>query len=281
MTPAPARRDVFFLGEGDDARFCLLTSAAQPLGTLLFVPPFAEEMNRSRRMVSLAAQAFAAHGWSVLQMDLHGCGDSEGDFGDASWPSWLRDLDRGHAWLQQQGHTRVALWSLRAGSLLVSDWLAQRDAAQPSLPGLPWLCWQPVFNGAQYLTQFLRIRLGADLATSPQSSQVLGELRNTLKAGEAISVGGYWLNANLAQSLGQSQLRPPPSPGSMALLEVASGAQPELSPVASSWIAKAGATGQPVTACAVPGAKFWQSPEVETAPALITASLPSLQEWAA
>lgn len=280
MSPTPARRDVFFLGEGDDARFCLLTSAPQARGALLFVHPFAEEMNRSRRMASLAAQAFAAQGWSVLQMDLRGCGDSAGDFGDASWDNWLDDLDRAHAWLQQQGHTRVALWSLRAGSLLASDWLARRHAAQPSQPGMPWLCWQAVFNGAQYLTQFLRIRLGADLATSPQSSQVLSELRNALKAGEAISVGGYWLNASLAQSLGQSQLRTPPSPGPMALLEVASGAQPELSPVASSWVEKAGAAGLAVNARAVPGAKFWQSPEVETAPELIAASLPSLQAWA-
>ncbi len=278
MSPAPARRDVFFLGDGEDARFCLVTHAStpQPRGALLFVHPFAEEMNRSRGMVTLAVQAFAAEGWTVLQMDLHGCGDSAGDFGDASWAGWLSDLDRAHQWLQQQGPQPVALWTLRAGALLASDWLDSRSLS------MPWLNWQPVFNGAQYLTQFLRIRLGADLAASNQASQAISGLRNSLQAGEAVSVAGYWLNASLAQGLESASLRWPSSAagGSMTLLEVGSGDAPALTPVATTWLKKANEAGAAASGHAVPGSKFWQSVEIETAPALIPASLQSLQSWA-
>jgi exosortase A-associated hydrolase 2 len=277
MILGPARRDVFFLGDGDDARFCLITHAppSQCRGALMFVHPFAEEMNRSRRMVSLAAQAFAAEGWTVLQIDLQGCGDSAGDFRDASWQGWLNDLDRAHQWLLQQRLQTVALWSLRAGALLAADWLDSRGMA------LPWLNWQPVFTGAQYLTQFLRIRLGADLAASKQSSQALSSLRSSLKAGEPVLVGGYWLNADLAEALEQAHFRLPSSAGPvpMALVEVGMGDTPDLSPVATTWLKKASDTNHAVSGHAVPGAKFWQSAEVETAPELIPASLQALQSW--
>src|SRR5690606_27532247 len=92
------RRRVFHLDTGRGKRFALLTSpaASAPIGGLLFLHPFAEEMNKSRRMVALAARAFASAGWAVLQVDLAGCGDSEGDFADADWQTWLDDVS--HAW---------------------------------------------------------------------------------------------------------------------------------------------------------------------------------------
>ena len=157
-------REAFFLGTGADRRFCLLTRPeGAVLGAIVYLHPFAEELNRSRRMVSLAAMAFARQGWMVMQMDAHGCGDSEGDFGDASWDSWLADIDRARTWLAERSNGPTVLWTLRTGGLLAASWIATRQMA------LPLLAWQPVLNGKQYLTQFLRIRLGADLA---QSSEV-------------------------------------------------------------------------------------------------------------
>jgi len=54
------------------------------LGSVLYGHPFAEEMNKSRRMAGLQARALARAGYDVLQIDLRGCGGSSGDFGDAS-----------------------------------------------------------------------------------------------------------------------------------------------------------------------------------------------------
>ena len=60
-------------------------------GAVLYLPPFAEEMNRSRRMVLLQARRMVELGYQVLIVDLYGTGDSEGDFADARWAIWRAD----------------------------------------------------------------------------------------------------------------------------------------------------------------------------------------------
>ena len=49
----------------------------------MYAHPFCEEMNKARRMAALQSRRLAALGYSVLQIDLFGCGDSSGDFADA------------------------------------------------------------------------------------------------------------------------------------------------------------------------------------------------------
>ena len=71
-----------------------------PLGAVLYIHPWAEEMNKSRRMAALGSRALAAQGWAVLQVDLLGCGDSSGDFGDATWEAWLDDVTQAAQWLR-------------------------------------------------------------------------------------------------------------------------------------------------------------------------------------
>ncbi|MGL5987461.1 MAG: CocE/NonD family hydrolase, partial [Burkholderiales bacterium] len=68
-------------------------------GIVVYAHPWAEEMNKSRRMAAEMARQMARSGFAVLQLDLAGCGDSDGDFADASWDAWLEDIDRAAAWL--------------------------------------------------------------------------------------------------------------------------------------------------------------------------------------
>ncbi len=56
------------------------------------LPPFAEEMNKCRRMMALTAYALQAAGLDVLFVDLFGTGDSGGDFADGSLEVWRSDL---------------------------------------------------------------------------------------------------------------------------------------------------------------------------------------------
>lgn len=268
-----AQREAFFLGDGADRRFCLVTRPdGPPRGAILHVPAFAEELNRSRRMVALAAQRFAQEGWLVMQIDLQGCGDSEGNFGDASWNEWLRDLDRAHQWLQTQSQGPLALWSLRAGSLLASQWLSL-----PSSPKLPVLAWQPILSGKQYLTQFLRIKLGADLADSNQARGLLSQIRQNLQDGQSVLVGGYLLQPALVEGLEASTFALSGEHGAkLAILEVAAGERLELTPATDNWADKARAQGLSCEAQAIPGPKFWQSAEIEVAPELLPASVSAL-----
>ena len=59
---------------------------------VVIVPPFAEEMNKSRRMFALLAERLATLGVGTALIDLYGTGDSEGDFGDARYDVWLDDM---------------------------------------------------------------------------------------------------------------------------------------------------------------------------------------------
>src|SRR5436190_21776504 len=87
-------------------------------GAMLYLHPFAEEMNKSRRMAAMQARALAAAGWTVLQLDLFGCGDSEGEFGSASWTQWLDDAAAAIEWLDADTGSTPALWGVRTGCLL-------------------------------------------------------------------------------------------------------------------------------------------------------------------
>lgn len=271
------RREAFFLGDGADRRFCVATVPhATPRGAILHVHAFAEELNRSRRMIALAAQAFAAEGWLVLQIDHHGCGDSEGDFGDATWGSWQHDLDLGRAWLAERAPGPLTLWTLRAGSLLAAAWLSARGANHPLL------CWQPVLSGKQYLTQFLRIRVAGAMADDPEARSVMASLRSALNDGQAVMIAGYTMSAGLARELEASSFSLPTAYNSpVTVLELAAASPARISPALDNWIEHHRQPGITLNADAVQGPKFWQSSEVETAPALLARSIAALEGQAA
>src|SRR5665647_2167413 len=113
----PVQPEAFFLPAGaaqttqSGQRFCLFypaecgASGDAVRGLVLYIHPFAEEMNKARRMAALQARALAQAGYAVLQIDLLGCGDSSGDFGEATWKNWVRDVVQGCQWLRKQSNT--------------------------------------------------------------------------------------------------------------------------------------------------------------------------------
>lgn len=271
-------REAFFLDCAGGGRFCLVTRPAGAIeGALLYLHPFAEELNKSRRMVALAARAFAESGWAVLQVDHKGCGDSGGDFGDANWHDWVADVERAWQWLQgfcagQAPGVPQGVWTLRAGSLMVAEWL-QSSSARP-----PLLLWQPVSNGKQHLTQFLRMKAAAEMLSDADARGVMARVRANLQAGEAVEVGGYAVAPPLAVGMDAAVLRLPPDyQAAIAILEVNGAEPPESSPAVRLLVEKWLAAGVSVEAEAVSGAGFWQTQEIETAPGLIEPSLRFLQ----
>jgi exosortase A-associated hydrolase 2 len=268
----------FFLGSGADRRFCLFHRPAGTCrGAVLYVPPFAEELNRTRRMAALGARRLAAHGYGVLQIDLLGTGDSAGDFADARWDLWKQDLDTGAAWLRARLDAPLTLWGLRLGALLALD-----HARTTALPLAPMLLWQPVASGPTYLTQFLRLRtanamLGEDAAAQSGTKA----LRAALQAGETLEIAGYDLTPELARAIDAL-----PAPDALA------------PPVPAHWFEVLGAPGQapgPGAARAkaaweahgtllqvhtVTGSPFWATTAVSTCPALLDATVAVLEERA-
>src|SRR6185295_8535686 len=134
----------FFLARPAGRVFCVFVGPppdASRRGGVLFVAPFAEEMNKARRQVMLQARSFAAAGYGVLLMDLYGTGDSEGDFADGRMDVWRGDLMAGADWLEGQGFSTLAVWGVRWGALLAVELLRTLGARATRL-----VLWQPVVD---------------------------------------------------------------------------------------------------------------------------------------
>jgi exosortase A-associated hydrolase 2 len=269
--------DAFFLPVRRGRRFCIRyvpSARAEKRGAILYVHPFAEEMNKSRRMAALQARAFAEAGWTVLQIDLFGCGDSEGDFGEASWEQWLADVIEASAWLREQTEQMVSLWGLRVGCLLA------RQAAEIISPAPSMFLWQPAVSGKQSLQQFLRLKVTSQILGEATGDRIgVQQLRQQLARGESIEIAGYRLSPGLALGLQAAELTAPRAPARVAWLDVAASGQAELSPASQSRIDTWRAAGHRVDTTVVPGAAFWQTQEIAECPDLIKATLAAAAEW--
>jgi exosortase A-associated hydrolase 2 len=269
----------FFLTADAGERFCLYHQpdpAAAPRGAILYVHPFAEEMNKSRRMAALQSRAYARAGFGVLQIDLYGCGDSSGDFADARWDIWLSDLALGWQWLTQRGAGPFYLWGLRLGALLALDFAAR---AKPEA----LILWQPAISGRAHLHQFARAQSAARLfgavpatSTPEQGTEIAGymvapELSAAISQADAATLAPtcpvQWLELNAAW----------PQAGSLAdsYAAAANGQAPQaaLQPASALLIERWREAGTMVEAWPLHGTPFWSSADISESPELLTATL--------
>lgn len=276
MDPHRPPFQAFFLpseGASGGQRLCVYHPAqgTHALGLVLYLHPFAEEMNKARRMAALQARAFAQAGYGVLQVDLLGCGDSSGDFGDATWEAWVADTLQAAAWLRAQADAPLWFWGLRGGCLL-----AAAAAAQLGGPSR-FVFWQPTPSGKTLLQQFLRLKMAAELQGGQQAKQVMDGLRATLAAGQPVEIAGYALGSGLAQGLESATLAPPAGAERLEWLELST--RPDAAVMPASQLAlKAWAdAGCAVRGQVVAGPSFWQTTEIEDAPALVEATLAAVR----
>lgn len=266
---------VFFLpvAQGQHSqRLCLYHAPtdASPKGALLYLHPFAEEMNKARRMAALQARMLAKNGYAVLQIDLHGCGDSSGDFGDATWEGWLQDAIAAQRWLRDRCQAPLWLWGLRTGGLLAAQAAARLDTPANLL------FWQPVASGKQFLQQFLRLKVAGEMLGG-DGKGVMKRLKQRLADGQAVEIAGYSLSAGLARGLEGAELLPPPQPARLVWLELSSRPDATLAPVSLKRIEQWQVAGYSVASAVVQGPTFWQTTEIEEAPDLLDATLAALE----
>lgn len=242
---------------------------------VVHVPAFAEEMNKSRRMVAEQARALASLGYVVVVPDLSGTGDSPGDFGDADWSLWKSNLRAVIAWSREQGAGRISLWGLRLGGLLALDVLGDGAGVDHLL------LWQPVTNGQQAMTQFLRLRMAAGLLGDGEKESV-GALRQRLEAGEALEVAGYTLSPSLYRQVMAVSFTEMDIPGELRVdwFEVLPDPERPLPVVARRIVAGWDQAGVPVCCKPVSGDPFWATQEIAMAPGLIDETTAVLRDLA-
>lgn len=263
--------EAFYLLAERGARFCVLRRPVGAVrGAVLYVHPFAEEMNKSRRAVAVAARAMAGAGWAVLQVDLFGCGDSAGEFGDATWSVWVDDVAQAGEWLKEKFGGVAWLWGLRAGCLVASEALPR------VAPSNGVLLWQPVVSGKQHLTQFLRMKVAGSAIGSSADRTTTQALRDQIAGGEFVEIAGYTVNAALADGLERAELRMDPTPRRVVWLEVSSSEEPTMTPAAQARISRLNDGGINVESAAVKGEPFWQTTEIAECPALVARTVEAI-----
>ena len=271
----------FFLPAASGQRLCVYHApppGQKPHSAVLYIPPFGEEMNKTRRMAALQARALAQSGVAVLLLDPFGCGDSSGDFADARWDIWKDDLALAHAWLAGRAGVPVILWGLRLGALLALDY-----ATRPWTPVTRFLLWQPVFSGEAHMTRLLRIRLANEMLVgdgspgAPSASRGATSLRDTLRCGESVEIGGYEISAALydaIDALGAGSLAP--AGARVDWFEIVADASRPVPPASLASVSSWKDHGIDLHIHTVPGAPFWSTPEIAECPALIDLTLSAM-----
>lgn len=229
-------------------------------------------MNKSRRMVAQQANALSAAGFAVLQIDLHGCGDSSGDFGDASWDGWVDDVLLACHWLHEKtGDAPTWLWGLRSGCLL-----AAQAAARLARP-CQFLFWAPTPAGKPVLQQFMRLKAAGEIMAG-DAKGVMETLRQQMAQGQTVEIAGYDLAPGLASGLQAATLAAPTAQpaGNVEWFELSTRDDATLSPAAAKAQGPWETAGWRVRSHLVQGPSFWQTTEIEDAPALIQATTSAL-----
>jgi len=258
-----------FLGAAGRRVFALLRAPDLATGECtLVVPPFAEEMNKSRRIVSDFARRARCEGRGVLCVDLAGTGDSDGEFAEARIGRWFDDLAAAIAWSASLGWRVTSVLGIRFGGLLATSFLRRQELKLSHV-----VFWQPVVSGARLIDQFLRIRvMGSRMEQGRGEAAV--ELRARLKAGDTLEVAGYALSAALCADIDALDLHAeltaslPP----IRWLEVVADAAAAVNPGTQRALEKARAIGCRVDHAQVQGEPFWMTTEIVTNPALVAAS---------
>lgn len=244
--------------------------AQPPRAQAVFFPAFGDEMNQTRRMVKLAAEALAARGIESVVFDPFGTGDSSAGFEDATVARWLADCRAIVARVQAEAPTQpLLLIGCRLGAALAVE--TSRTLAEPATTLIGWA---PLLQGKQQLSGMLR----ADKVSRMQKSDAAGtpEPKVLWAAGECAWLGGYPVSAALAEQLEALDATAVPKAACATLIDVRVpvGEEPvaptePLKKRGESWTAH----GVPTAVQAVPGAGFWNVADLVDVLELVEATL--------
>ena len=184
--------------------FCISTKPIETVSgaerTVLIVPPFAEELNRSRRFLTLLRKKLSSLGSTVALIDLFGTGDSEGDFANASVEIWLDDLNRIAELHSPEENGTLCLLGVRSGCLLIEKLLRDTTFAQNPNKVNHIVYVQPEISGYDVVQRMLRTRVAARRFAGDRS-ETTDILWTKLENGGSVDTSGYVIGSSLALSM--------------------------------------------------------------------------------
>lgn len=275
-----ATLDPFFIDSPQGRLFAVHhrpIDAASIRGHVLCVPPFNEEMNRCRSMVALQAQAFARLGIGTLMIDLLGTGDSSGNYVDARWNIWLDNVRAGVNWLNNQPGGFRGFLGIRLGAILATEAMSSLNENNTAL-----MLWQPVVDGKQHFTQFLRMRIAAQMERPHLPRETTNSMREHLANGKSLEVSGYEIHPEFATALDDARLEPfvPKNNSSVFWLEQAAAEATQAAPANQKVIDAWRSGGTNIDVQFFEGPNFWQVAERAISGSAIAATTTwAQQQW--
>lgn len=224
----------------------------------MWVPPFGEELNRCRRMISETGRALAGLGLVSALIDFGGTGDSEGEVSEFTIEDWIADLSVVEAHLARRGTPVRAVVAVRLGAYIAAKHLAGL-AVRP----LRTVLWQPMFEGRAMLTQMVRVRAAASALASTEK-ETPSSLLARLQAGESLELAGYQISPFMAQSLldARLDLEEFPHLGAVRWIDVGRVEGRKPSATTQSIMSTLQAAGAAPDLCLLPGDPYWASVEI-------------------
>ena len=258
---------------GDHRSLVLRWQPSSPVrAQAVFFPAFGDEMNQSRRMVRLAAEALAMRGIESCVFDLLGTGDSSADFSEASVSAWRADCRHVLERFVGRPGPPLVLIGCRLGTAL-----AVQASHELRSPAAMLVGWAPLLQGRQQLSGMLRVDKMARMSR-PESA---GEDPKACWAdGRVAILGGYPVSATLASELESLDAGAAPRAARASLLEVRASVdgialQPSeaLRRRADDWTAQ----GTPTDVRALSGPGFWNVADLVDVPSLIDATVVAVE----
>lgn len=239
---------------------------------VLCVPAFGDEMNQTRRMVRLAAEALAGRGIGTTLFDLHGTGDSSAGFENATVERWLDDLATVLDAMRSASAVPVVLFACRLGVALAAELTQRMPGATSALVG-----WAPLLQGRMQLSAMLR---AAKIAQGRRAGADSVDARAAWAAGDIAFLGGYPISPTLAGQLERLDASAAPRVRAATLVDVRP-PSPEAAVAPSEALQRRAEAwreqGVEVALVAVEGSPFWNVPDLVDLPLLVDATVDAIE----
>ncbi len=173
--------------------------SARPGRFVILVPPFAEELNRSKRMYVLLARLLAKSGFHTIHFDYSGTGDSLGEWGQFDYSDWLGNLRDVYESIDEEA-LEVSFVALRFGALVLAD-----AFGQGMIRSQKCILWDPIESGDSLVRQLVRMKIAAAMTENAKkitSKEVLDLIENS----GYLESGGYRINKKLLDQISDKRL---------------------------------------------------------------------------